>query len=174
MNSPAGGTHPVPKSILQIEGDPTKWGLADLEPVSPNWGSTPVELALVGPLAGTMILAPWRPGNLSLLPSPPGDGWVPAQKMVQPYLYVPSAAGLPSTSPVYWLAALDSRGLAGLLADIKAAMVAQDPAKQKLIVQVKGIGRNGVVVLNGAQLAFAVVGDAEGGALAGGALAGEE
>jgi hypothetical protein len=170
MNSPAAGTYPTPKSILQIEGDPTKWGLAALEPVNPNWGSDPVELALVGPLTGTMVLAPARPGSLSLLPPPPGDGWVPAQKMVLPYLYVPSAAGLPSTSPVYWLVAPYSQNLAGLRADIASAM----RTGAKLVVPVKGIGKDGVVVLNGAQLQFAVVGDAEGGSLAGGALEGEE
>jgi hypothetical protein len=139
----------------------------DREPVDPGWGADPVEIDVIGPLEGTMVLAPRRPGSLVLTPPPPGDGWVPAQKMVAPYLYVPTPAGLPSTAPVYWLALPWSEDLPGLRARIAAAM----QANETFAVPISAAGP-GVVVLNGGQLTFAVVGDVEGGHLGGDAPVG--
>jgi hypothetical protein len=150
-------SYPVPKSVLYIEGDATGWGLTGIEPGNPPAGRTPVELAIMGPLVGTLILVPDRVGSFALIPPPLGDGWLPTQKMVTPYLYIPKATGLPSTSPVYMLAAPDDN-LAALQSKITAAMT----GGTTISVQITSPGGPGVVILNGALLPFAVLGKAEG------------
>ena len=152
MTTPASA---APKSILYIEGDPTAWGLRDVAPEFPDWDSTPTALAVIGPLVGTLVLSPVRVGSFVLLPPPAGDGWAPAQQSAAPFLYLPSATGLPATSPGYTLGALN-RDLPGLQADIMNAMV----ESTYLPVQVTGAGGTGVVVLNGGVLPFVVIGAA--------------
>jgi hypothetical protein len=147
---------PIPQSLLHIQGDPTAWGLRDTPPQNPNWGSAPVALQIIGPLVGTLVLSPARIGSFALLPPPIGDGWVPTQKLVSPFLYIPSATGLPSTSPGYMLA--PGTDLAVLQQHIESAM----SAGTSLVIDVVSAGRPGVVVLNGAGLPFAVLGEAEG------------
>jgi hypothetical protein len=153
MTTPA--SPPVPKSILYIEGDPTGWGLRDVAPEFPDWDSTPTALAVIGPLAGTLVLSPVRAASFVLLPPPAGDGWAPAQKPAASFLYLPSAMGVPATSPGYTLGALN-RDLPGLQADIMNAML----ESTYLPVQVTGAGGTGVVVLNGGALPFVVLGAA--------------
>jgi hypothetical protein len=150
--------YPVPMSILHIEGDPTAWGLADVGPQNPNWGSDPVALAIIGPLTGTLLLAPAHVSGFALVPPPLGDGWIPGIKAVSPYLYLPDPKGVSSDSPGYWLAPPDTN-LDTLQQDIMNAML----DGSSLAVNITAVS-SGVVVLNGAQLPFVVLGDAEGNA----------
>jgi hypothetical protein len=148
MTSPSA----VPKSILYIEGDPAGWGLRDVAPVDPDWDSTPVALAIIGPLTGTLLLSPVHVGSYALLPPP--ASWVPAQQPVAPFLYLPSATGLASP---YTLAASNDN-LATLQQDIMDAM--RDSTY--FPVQVSAAGGGGFVLLNGGVLPFVVLGKAEG------------
>jgi hypothetical protein len=156
MNAKTPPQYPIPASLLRIEGDPTSWGLTSARPGSQDWGSEPVALATMGPLVGTLVLSP-RVGSFALLPPPPGDGWVPAVKAVAPFLYIPTPAGLSAESPGYWLAAPDDN-LAALQEKIMAAM----QHGTALTVQINTPGGGGVIVLNGAELSFVVLGDEQG------------
>jgi hypothetical protein len=149
-------TGTIPKSVLRIQGDPTLWALPGTEPATPPWSdsSDPVVLQVIGPLVGTLILSPRRAGSLALVPPPLGPGWVPTFTMVSPFLYIPSADGV--ASPGYVLDPPDT-DLGTLQQDIVAAM--RDSTV--LTVSVSSIARSGVVILNGAELPFAVIGQAE-------------
>jgi len=156
MSDAAPKPYPIPASILHIQGDPTAWGLKSLPPSNPEWGTDPIALDLIGPLTGTMLLSPTKVGSLALLPPPPGDGWVPASRAVRPYIYLPSAKGEPSASPGYWLAGSDTD-----LADLQQRILEAMRTGQTITVSIDAIGP-GVVVLNGSELPFVVIGDVQG------------
>jgi hypothetical protein len=155
MAIPAPSTGPIPSSILQIEGDPTSWGLRDLEPVDPHWGQEPVALAVLGPLFGTLLLSPSRIGSFALTPPLPGDGWIPAFTLPSSHLYIPTPMGVTAKSLGYMLAASDN-DLAALQQRIMNTM----SEGTSLTVNVTSAGVSGVVVLNGAELPFAALGPA--------------
>jgi hypothetical protein len=145
----------IPKSVLAIQGDPTLWGLRDTGPTSPSWGTEPVLLPTVAPLAGTLVLSPGRVGSLAINPPMPGDGWMPALKLAFPFLYIPAAQGVHATHPpIYELAAGTNPD--ELAEQIAAAMRTNDT----LTVQYVSVGQPGFAVLNGAELTFAVTGTA--------------
>jgi len=144
--------------VLRVQGDPTSWGLSELDIAEPAWltAGDPVALAVVTPLAGTLLLAPGRAGSLALSPVPPGGGWVPCVKLPSPYLYLPSPAGVLAHAPGYVLAGPDTD-----LASLQQAILAAMHDSTLLTVTVNDNGNQGVVLLNGAQLAFAVLAQAE-------------
>jgi hypothetical protein len=142
----------IPKSTLRIQGDPTLWGMRDLPPTKPTWGETPVELATIGPLTGTMVLAPGQAGSVAVNPPLPGDGWMPALQFVFPYLYVPTTTGVHSNSVFYELAA--DTDIATLAGEIATAMV----NGSILVVDFISVGKPAFLRLNGKQLPFAVLG----------------
>jgi hypothetical protein len=149
---------PLPASNLQIEGDPTLWGLHETGTPTPRWvtAGDPVALAVITPLEGTLLLAPRRAASFLLYPLPllPG-GWVPCIKLQSPYLYLPSTTGVAADSPGYRLA--PGANLEQLQRDILAAMSTGD-----LLPVTVSIGTgHGTVVLNGAQLPFVVLARAE-------------
>jgi len=153
---------PLPTSSLQVEGDPTLWGLQEADTPAPPWltAGDPVALAVITPLQGTLLLAPRRAGSFLLYPlSPPGipppGGWVPCIKLRSPYLYLPSTTGVAADSPGYMLA--PGANLEQLLQDILAAMGTGD----LLPVSVSIGADRGTVMLNGAQLPFVVLAEAE-------------
>jgi len=157
MTHPAGQPGLVPASILQIEGDPTLWGVKTVGPHDPGWHDDPVAIDIGAPVEGTLILSPARAGSFALTPPPPGDGWMPAMTLLSgsQYLYIPTVKGLTSAlaSPGYLLAAQYDHQLPALQQDIMAAM---DGDGSILAVNVNVVG-GGVVILNGAQLPFVVL-----------------
>jgi hypothetical protein len=140
-------------SILHIEGDPTSWVLPGTEPVEPAWSKSadPVALKVAGPLAGTLLLSPRHAGSIVIVPPPPGGGWVPAEPLASARLYVPSTAGASAESTGYELAA--GTNVDELQNSIIAAMQHGDV----VTVPVSTISGDGVVLLDGAVLSFAVV-----------------
>jgi hypothetical protein len=149
---------PLPQSFLRVEGDPTLWGLAELD-VAPSLAAhDPVALEVVSPLAGTLLLAPLRAGSIvvSTPRAGPGGGWVPCVKLQSPYLYLPSTTGVAAHSPGYLLIAPDT-DLETLKQDIMAAM----REGTFHTVNVSFAGTTGVAMLNGAELPFVVLAAAE-------------
>jgi hypothetical protein len=149
----SGPTKIIPKSVLRIDGDPTLWGLRELETSRDALGRGPAQLDLVGPLAGTLVLSP-HAGGVSICPPPPGDGWMPGMRLGFPYLYLPTTPGVHSNSVFYELT--ENKTAAQIAQQIADAM-RQGTA---LTLQFTSAGQTGYVVLNGATLAFAVVGAA--------------
>jgi hypothetical protein len=152
MNHPVGNKGPIPASILHIEGDPTSWGLSVVGATDPGWGDSPVKVEIIAPVAGTLVLSPARVGSFALVPPPPGDGWMPALTLVAPHLYIPTATGLTAAAPGYVLAPPDDNPVT--LTD--KLVTAMSGTGSTATVQISAVG-GGVVVLNGAQLPFAVV-----------------
>jgi hypothetical protein len=151
-----------PTAYLRIQGDPTSWAMTGILPVMPAWSQDTgiVPLNVVGPLIGTLLLAPRQCGSLALTP-PPIDvagGWVPCIKLEQPYLYLPSASGLAAASPGYLLAAPDND-----LATLQQRIVTAVQERSVISVAISSVGRPGVVLLDGASLPFVVLGQAESG-----------
>ncbi|MGO9054961.1 MAG: hypothetical protein ACLPN6_25150 [Streptosporangiaceae bacterium] len=92
------------------------------------------------------------PGNPSLS-DPSGGGPIPSDGTVlTPFLYLSSVTGLSATSPGYPLA--PGTDLTALAASITDAMRQGTPCT----VAFGGAGKSGVLVLNGAALPFAVLG----------------
>jgi hypothetical protein len=148
----SGPTKIIPKSVLRIDGDPTLWGLRDVETSKDVVGTEPVQLALVGPLSGTLVLSP-HAGGVAICPPTPGDGWMPGMRLGFPYLYLPTAPGVHSNSPFYELA--EDRTVEEVAEQIADAM----RRGSRLTLPFTSVGQTGYVVLDGATLAFAVVGD---------------
>lgn len=143
-----------PASILQIQGDPTSWALRDTSADDPHWRE-PVAIEIVAPVKGTLVLSPARVGSFSLVRPDDHDGWMPAVEPVFPHLYTPSPNGLTTASPGYYL--LSSTNLKDLEGEIMTAMRGKGSF---LTVPINVVG-GGNVVLNGAQLPFAVLGEGE-------------
>jgi hypothetical protein len=139
---------------LRIDDDPTTFVLsAPMDATTLTEATAALQLGVVGPYPGTLILNPAAAGALALQEVLPDQhGIIPTDDDIAvPYLYVPSSAGLTATSPGSQLPA--SPGLAALAGSIETAMNDGDPVR----VSVSGVTGNGTVVLNGAVLAFAVV-----------------
>ena len=145
---------PPPASILCVQGDPTQWGLSARVIAGLNDGD-PLALGVITPLTGTLLLAPRRAGSLFFHPMPGETGWVPCVKLPAPYLYLPSTTGLAAHSPGYVLA--PGTNLETLQEEIMTAM----REGTTLTVSASLGGSAGTAVLNGAELPFAVLADAE-------------
>ena len=154
MSIPVADFHPA--SILQIEGDPTSWGLATVGPEDPGWHSDPVAIAIGAPVDGTLILAPARVGGFALTAAAAHNGWMPASlPSGSLYLYIPTTEGITPETAVGsgYILAPPHDNLHALRQSILTAM---SGAGSTLALKVDVIG-GGVVILNGAQLPFAVV-----------------
>jgi hypothetical protein len=145
----------VPASVLHIQGDGTAWGLATVEPQEPAWGDSPVQIDIIAPVAGTLILSPARVGSYALVPPATGDGWMPAFGLAGPTLYIPTPQGLTAKEPGYLIALRHDQQLAALQEDIVSAM---SGAGSSLTVDLSWMG-GGVAILNGAHLPFLVLGN---------------
>lgn len=159
MSSPDPGTEqlPPPTGFLLAGGDPTAWGLNEPDVVSPPWltGGEPVELTVVTPLSGTLLLAPRRAGSLVLYPSLPHGGWIPCVSLPSPCLYLPTTTGVALQTPGYRLG--PNVNITTLKHEILTAMHAG--TLLKVSVTIGPIA--GTVLLNGAHLPFVVLADAE-------------
>jgi hypothetical protein len=154
MNHPVGQAELV-AGYLKIQGDPTSWGLAAAAPEG-GWADTPVAIQIVTPVAGTLILSPARTGSFALTLAIYGNGWEHGGpiEVVSPNLYIPTTSGLTADSNGYPLP--PEYDLAALQQSILDAMTTG--SMLPVVVEADGIG---VVVLNGAQLPFAVLADVQ-------------
>ncbi len=146
----------APNSILHIMEDPTGW-FVHIEPTSTPWSqsSDPVALRVIAPLDGTMVLSPSRSAGFTLAYTPEGN-WIPCRvRQIVPTLYVSTPTGFQVASPGYRLPG--ETDLRELQQRIEAAM--REGAM--LTIDVKTETGRGIVVLNGAQLPFAVLARAE-------------
>jgi hypothetical protein len=155
--------------ILKVGADPAKWFITGT-----SYGAvadelsqgSPVLLDVAFPLQGQLVLSLAHTGSFALLPVPaavgihPGDPPPPAQGPAQsgtgipaplplqsPTLYLPSAAGPALESPGYALPA--GTDLGALASAIKTAIGGGSHYRVSLA--------HGLLVLNGAALAFAVI-----------------
>jgi hypothetical protein len=142
--------------VLQIGTDPTAWILENAEPDSVaaqlSQATGPVVLPVAGPLQGDLVVSPPTAATISMQRPSPIHGAHPSHIALPrlPVLYLPSPTGPTEDSPGYPLAR--STDLAALEQDIIAAM----SGGIFLSIQLADIP-GGVVLLNGAALAFAVL-----------------
>lgn len=142
--------------FLQIGTDPTAWVLENAEPdtvaAQLSQATRPVVLPVIGPLQGDLVVAPPAAATISVQRPSPVHGTHPSHIALPrwPVLYLPSPTGPTQGSPGHPLD--PNTDLAALEQDIIAAM----SGRTVLSIQVAGIP-GGVVLLNGAALAFAVL-----------------
>lgn len=150
MNEPVGQAG-LPANYLKIQGDPTSWGLSTAPPQD-GWSDTPVAIPISTPIVGTLILSPARAASYALTPEIWANGWEhgPPIELVSRYLYIPTTSGLTTASHGYPLAA--QYDLPALQQSIMDAMT----TGSTLSVNVDVLSGGGVI-LNGAQLPFAVL-----------------
>ena len=155
--------------ILKIGTDPTRWfidGAGFGAVASALSQGSPVLQQVASPLQGQLVLSLQHSGSVALQPPPAAGGGHPTDHpppaspqdqgmtvvpaplpLTSPTLYLPSAAGVSLESPGYALPA--EADLNALVQSIMEAM------SNGAVTQVTT--RSGLVVLNGAALAFAVV-----------------
>jgi hypothetical protein len=155
--------------ILRIWADPTSWFITGTSygAIADELGQgSPVLLDVAFPLQGQLVLSLAHAGSVALLPpwahagTHPGDNPPPAQGRAEigtgapaplplrlPALYLPSTAGATLESPGYRLPADTDPG--ALASAIKTAIGGGSRYRVSLA--------SGLLVLNGAALAFAVI-----------------
>lgn len=155
MNHPAGPAELV-AGYLKIQGDPTSWGLAAAAPQN-GWSDTPVAIPIITPVAGTLILNPARVGSFALTLAIYANGWIHGDEPVpvpSHNLYIPTTSGLSTHSNGYPL------GLQADLPTLQQSILDAMTTGSMLPVGVEADGI-GMVILNGAQLPFAVIAEAQ-------------
>jgi hypothetical protein len=143
---------------LQTGNDPANWYFdsasydAVASALTPR--GAPVTVDVIAPLKGLLVLNPRAAGSVALtLPVSP-VGWNPSGLVLpsSPLLYVPSVTGPTHEAPGYLLAA--GQDLAALEQEIVSAMTAGTTLTLTLHVALPG---KGILALNGAALAYAVI-----------------
>ena len=149
--------HPEPGLRLQIGTDPTVWVLQYADEDAVAWelsqATGPVVLPVVAPLQGRLVLSLQYAATVSLLRPPTVVGAHPTGVIgpTTPVVYLPSVTAATQESPGH---ALDhGTDLAALERDIIAAMT----SGTRLTLQISALSGGGLLVLNGAALAFAVL-----------------
>jgi len=157
--------------ILKIGADPTRWlaEAASFDAMAAHLDqSGPVTVGVAGPVRGTLVLSIAHAGTVTLLPPLPGEGSHPSDNpppiqphalvslealvLVEPALYVPTVTGAPQASGYALPANTD---LAALQQGIITAMTDGSTLRVPLRMSVASPG--GMVMLDGASLAFAVI-----------------
>ena len=146
--------YPIPTSDLSVAGDPNVWGLSENALVAAQRlaAGAPVELDVVRPVAGKLLLAPRRVGAIVLTPLPAPGGWVPCDTLPSAYLYLPSPAGVNPASPGYVLAGSDTN-VEALQQAIMTAM--SDGTMLNVSITINGAAS--IVAINGGELPFVVL-----------------
>jgi hypothetical protein len=157
MNEPVGQAE-LPTYYLKIQGDPTPWGL-DTAPPPDGWNDGPVAIRIIFPVVGSLILSPAHAGSFLLtgeIDSVPENGWMNGQpvELVRAYLYIPTAVGLTAHSHGYPLDPQYS------LPDLQRKILDAMTTGSLLTVPIDALG-GGHVILNGAQLPFAVLAEVQ-------------
>ncbi len=133
-------------TYIQIEGDPTKWWLAEQVQASELTAGQPLSVTSLAPIEGLLVLSP-RSASVAVFNvatgSPPSPLGIPGS-----IIYVPTATG-PSAGHVgYELAGdVDPMSIGSQIAGLMHAGHSQTIA----------LGGGGTLVLNGATLSFAVL-----------------
>jgi hypothetical protein len=141
---------------LRIGTDPTAWVLENAEPdtvaAQLSQATAPVVLPVAAPLQGALVVAPPAAATMSVQRPSPTHGTHPSHIALPrgPVVYLPSPTGATPHFPGYPLA--PGTDLAALEQDIIAAM----NGRTFLSIEIADI-QGGVVLLNGAALAFAVL-----------------
>lgn len=157
--------------ILTIGADPTRWltEAASFDAMAAELDkSGPVTVAVAGPLRGTLVLSVRHAGTVVLEHPTPGEGSHPSDNpppipphalvsrqalvLLEPTLYVPTVTGA-AQALGYALPA--NADLAALQQGIITAMTDRSTLRVPLRTSVASPG--GMVMLNGASLAFAVI-----------------
>jgi hypothetical protein len=157
--------------ILKIGADPTRWLTegADFGAMAAELDqSGPVTVAVAGPLQGTLVLSVPRAGTVALVPPMPGEGSHPSDKPppVQPHVPVSPQAQVPQGPALYLptvtgaaqipgYALPSDTDLGALQQGIITAMTDGSTLTVPLGMSVASPG--GMVMLNGASLAFVVI-----------------
>jgi hypothetical protein len=129
---------------LQIEGDPTKWWLAQAIQPSQLTGQA-LSVEVEAPLAGTLLLSP-SSASVAVF----NEGAAPAKlEIPRPAIYVPTATGPSAGSAGFELPA--SADLAALAGEITTLM--NNGGRQTIALD----GYGGSLVLNGATVSFVVL-----------------
>jgi hypothetical protein len=131
---------------IQIEGDPTKWWIAEQLPTNELTGGQPLTVTSLAPIEGILMLSP-RVATVAIFNVPSGT---PPSSLGIPggIIYVPTAAG-PSAGHVGYVLAGDEDPMS-LSGQIAGAM----SAGHSLTIALSG---GETLVLNGATLSFAVL-----------------
>ncbi len=149
--------HPEPGLRLQIGTDPTDWIVpaADEDALARelSQAAEPLVLPVAAPLPGRLVLSPQGAATVSVLRPPAAAGAHPTGVAgpARPVLYLPSVTGASRERPGHGLD--PDTDLAALEQEIVAALATGD----RLTLQISSLADGGVLVLNGAVLAFAVL-----------------
>jgi hypothetical protein len=147
--------------FLRIGTDPTAWVVESTDPdtvaAQLSQATGPVVLPVLGPLQGNLVVSPSAAASISVATPSPIHTWHPSHIALPrwPVLYLPSPTGPTHTAPGYPLD--PNTDLAAQEKDIIAAM----SGRTFLSIQTADTP-GGVVLLNGAILAFAVLAQVHG------------
>ena len=130
---------------IQIEGDPTKWWIAEQFPTTELTGAQPLTVTSLAPIEGILVLSP-KSATVTVFDVPTGTPPTPLG-IPGAIIYVPTATG-PSAGHVGYVLAgdVDPMSLSGQIAGSMHAGQSQTIA----------LGDGGTLVINGATLPFAV------------------
>jgi hypothetical protein len=133
-------------SCIQIEGDPTKWWIAEEFPTSELNAGQPLTVTSLAPVEGILVLSA-KSATVAVLNAP--SGTPPAALSIPgEIIYVPTATG-PSAGHVGYVLAGDV-DTGSLSSQIAASM----HSGQRQTIALEG---GGTLVLNGATLPFALL-----------------
>jgi hypothetical protein len=153
---------PEPPLRLQIGTDPTSWVLQDVDedPLTQELSQAtgPIVLPVAAPLQGRLVLSPQYAATVSLHRPPANVGAHPTGVIgpATPVVYLPSGTAATPESLGYALG--PETDLAALEQNIIAAMT----SGTRLALQISSVSGGGLLVLNGATLAFVVLAQAAG------------
>jgi hypothetical protein len=146
----------VANIFLHVGTDPTAWVLEAADPdtvaAQLSKATSPVVLPVIDPLLGDLVVSPAAAATISVQGPPLGHGYHPSHIALPrwPVVYLPSPTSPTKDSPGYPLDPNTD------LAALEQAIIAAMSGRTVLSVQIADM-RGGVVLLNGAALAFAVL-----------------
>jgi len=141
-------------SCLRIDDDPTTWLLNEpIDAARLTESSEPLAIAVGYPLTGTLLLSCRAAASIVLLPREirPPRGWIPTDDALPGQLYLPRSAAPGDSAPLYTLPG--SVDPAELERRIKSAMLVGGFGS----IDIVDAAGNGVVIINGEILPFAVI-----------------
>ncbi|HWF79714.1 MAG TPA: hypothetical protein VN695_03955 [Streptosporangiaceae bacterium] len=137
--------------VITIAGDPVSWwteSVTDAAELAAELAQGPADVPVIDPLKGNLLIS--AKASVAIVQVPPSQSWIPSGTQAPvATLYVqagPTAGSSGYTLPV-------GTDLADLRNQIRAAMAAGSVIK----VPVSSDAGNGIAVLNGGTLTFAVV-----------------
>lgn len=143
-------------STLRINDSTVTWYLerSDAEALVAGLtgGAGPVAVAVLAPLAGRLVVSAGAPASVAVIAEPPIVDWLPSHiEVPAAYLYVPSAYEPTKEHPGYQLASGTD------LTELEAMLQAAIRDGTTIHVEVSDQQSSGVLILNGGNLAYAVL-----------------